>query len=288
MSEDLTILDGGMGGELIRRGWPSGGLWSAKALLENPEVVRAVHQDYVSAGAQVIITNSYSTVPSYLAKEDMQSRYVELTEIAARLAREVADAAPAEVRVAGCLPPLSESYRPDLVPGDDESRPIYSEIIKALSADVDLYLCETMSSVREAVNAASSVRETDPDKPLWVALTLADEPGGGLRSGENMDQVVSALEPYDVDAFLFNCTDPTSISVALEELVPLTNKPTGAYPNRFHVPPGWTLDNEIAVEPTEMTVEDYLGFVDTWRRSGATIIGGCCGVGPEFIAALSS
>ena len=288
MSEDLTILDGGMGGELIRRGWPSGGLWSAKALLENPEVVRAVHQDYVSAGAQVIITNSYSTVPSYLAKEDMQSRYVELTEIAARLAREVADAAPADVRVAGCLPPLSESYRPDLVPGDDESRPIYSEIIKALSADVDLYLCETMSSVREAVNAASSVRETDPDKPLWVALTLADEPGGGLRSGENMDQVVSALEPYDVDAFLFNCTDPTSISVALEELVPLTNKPTGAYPNRFHVPPGWTLDNEIAVEPTEMTVEDYLGFVDTWRRSGATIIGGCCGVGPEFIAALSS
>jgi S-methylmethionine-dependent homocysteine/selenocysteine methylase len=183
---------------------------------------------------------------------------------------------------------LSESYRPDLVPGDDESRPIYSEIIKALSADVDLYLCETMSSVREAVNAASSVRETDPDKPLWVALTLADEPGGGLRSGEKMDQVVSALEPYDVDAFLFNCTDPTSISVALEELVPLTNKPTGAYPNRFHVPPGWTLDNEIAVEPTEMTVEDYLGFVDTWRRSGATIIGGCCGVGPEFIAALSS
>ena len=288
MSEDLTILDGGMGGELIRRGWPSGGLWSAKALLENPEVVRAIHQDYVSAGAQVIITNSYSTVPSYLAKEDMQSRYVELTEIAARLAREVADAAPAEVRVAGCLPPLSESYRPDLVPGDDESRPIYSEIIKALSADVDLYLCETMSSVREAVNAASSVRETDPDKPLWVALTLADEPGGGLRSGENMDQVVSALEPYDVDAFLFNCTDPTSISVALEELVPLTNQPPGAYPNRFHVPPGWTLDNEIAVEPTEMTVEDYLAFVDTLRRSGATIIGGCCGVGPEFIAALSS
>ena len=55
--------------------------------------------------------------------------------------------------------------------------------------------------------------------------------------------------------------------------MPLTNKPTGAYPNRFHVPPGWTLDNEISVEPTEMTVEQYLEFVGTWRRSGATIIG---------------
>ena len=116
MSGELTILDGGMGAELIRRGWPSEDLWSAKALLEKPEVVRAVHQDYVSAGARVIITNTYSTVPSYLAKENMQSRYVELTGIAARLAREVADAAPAKVRVAGCLPPLSESYRPDLVP----------------------------------------------------------------------------------------------------------------------------------------------------------------------------
>ena len=89
-----------------------------------------------------------------------------------------------------------------------------------------------------------------------------------------------------MDAFLFNCTDPTAISVALEELVPLTNKPTGAYPNRFRVPSGWTLDNEISVEPTEMTVEQYLEFVGTWRRSGATIIGGCCGVGPEFICCL--
>ena len=288
MSSELTILDGGMGGELIRRGFPSGGLWSAKALLENPEVVQAVHEDYVDAGAQVLITNSYSTIPSYLAKENMQSRYVELTSIAARLARQVADAATTEVRVAGCIPPLSESYRPDLVPSDEESRPIYAEIVKALSADVDLYICETMSSVREAVNAASSVRETDPEKPLWMALTLADEPGCGLRSGETMAQVVAALEPHNVDAFLFNCTDPNAISVALEDLAPLTTKATGAYPNRFHVPPGWTLDNEIKTEPTEMTVEDYLHFVDTWRRSGATIIGGCCGVGPEFIAALSS
>ena len=103
-----------------------------------------------------------------------------------------------------------------------------------------------------------------------------------------MAQVVAALEPYAVDAFLFNCTDPNAISVALEELAPLTNTPTGAYPNRFHVPPGWTLDNEIKTEPTEMSVEDYLGFVSTWRRSGASIIGGCCGVGPEFIAALSA
>ena len=93
MKTELTVLDGGMGQELIRRGSPPGGLWSAKALIDKPESVRAVHQDYIDAGARVIITNSYSTIPSYLAKENMQSRYAELTETAAVLAREVADQA---------------------------------------------------------------------------------------------------------------------------------------------------------------------------------------------------
>lgn len=288
MTKELIILDGGMGHELIRRGSPPGGLWSAKALIDKPESVRAVHQDYIDAGAQVIITNSYSTIPSYLAKENMQSRYIELTKVAAQLAREVADQAKDVVRVAGSVPPLSESYRHDLVPEDAHARPIYQAIVGALSDYVDLYVCETMSSVREAVNAAWSVRKTDPNKPLWVALTLAEEPGCGLRSGETMAEVVTALEPFSVDAYLFNCTDPSAISVALEELAPLTDKPTGAYPNRFHVPAGWTLDNDIKTEPTEMTVEQYLEFVDTWRQSGASIIGGCCGIGPEFIAALSS
>ncbi|MGB0997521.1 MAG: homocysteine S-methyltransferase family protein [Pseudomonadales bacterium] len=288
MTKELIILDGGMGHELIRRGSPPGGLWSAKALIDKPESVRAVHQDYIDAGAQVIITNSYSTIPSYLAKENMQSRYIELTKVAAQLAREVADQAKDVVRVAGSVPPLNESYRHDLVLEDAHARPIYQAIVGALSDYVDLYVCETMSSVREAVNAAWSVRKTDPNKPLWVALTLADEPGCGLRSGETMAEVVTALEPFSVDAYLFNCTDPSAISVALEELAPLTDKPTGAYPNRFHVPAGWTLDNDIKTEPTEMTVEQYLEFVDTWRQSGASIIGGCCGIGPEFIAALSS
>lgn len=288
MTNELTILDGGMGHELIRRGSPPGGLWSAKALIDKPEAVTAVHQDYIDAGAQVIITNSYSTVPSYLAKENMESQYIELTEVAARLAREVADRANTDVQVAGCLPPLSESYRHDLVPDDADARPVYTEIVNALSAHVDLYLCETMSCVREAVNAAAVVRQIDPSKPLWVALTLADEPGKGLRSGETMEQVIAALEPYNVDAFLFNCTDPSAISVALEQLGPLTDKATGAYPNRFHVPAGWTLDNEVKTEPTEMTIEQYLEFVAIWRQSGASIIGGCCGIGPEFIAALSA
>ena len=125
MSGDLIVLDGGLGGELIRRGWPSGGLWSAKALVEQPEIIRSVHDDYINAGARVIITNTYSTIPSYLDKSGMGDSYLELTEKAGRIARAAADESEFEVKVAASIPPLSESYRPDLVPEDDVARPIY-------------------------------------------------------------------------------------------------------------------------------------------------------------------
>ena len=109
----VTILDGGMGGELIRREvTPRNELWSAQALLDVPETVLAVHKDYIASGASIIITNSYSTIPSYLGKMGMADRFEELTILAAKLARQAADEADNGVLVAGSMPPLDESYRP--------------------------------------------------------------------------------------------------------------------------------------------------------------------------------
>jgi S-methylmethionine-dependent homocysteine/selenocysteine methylase len=287
---DLTILDGGMGGELQRRGLgKSGGLWSAQALIEHPDLVADIHRDYIDAGARVIITNSYSTIPSYLGKEGMEDRCVELTQIAGRIARDAADAAPETVLVAGSLPPLDESYRFDLAPPDEDAVPVYRALAEALLPYVDLFICETMSCAREARNAAAAARSVGGDtKPVWVSWTLAEVPGGGLRSGESIEVAYDAVAEFAPDAFLFNCTDPNAISAGLRELSQLTDKPIGAYPNRFHVPEGWTLDNEIKTETIEMSIEDYVGFAETWRESGATVIGGCCGVGPEFIRALAA
>ena len=288
MSGDLIVLDGGLGGELIRRGWPSGGLWSAKALVEQPEIIRNVHDDYINAGARVIITNTYSTIPSYLDKSGMGDSYLELTEKAGRIARAAADESEFEVKVAASIPPLSESYRPDLVPEDNVARPIYEAMADCLAPFADVYLCETMSSIQESKNAVTAIRSVNQVIPIWVAWTLNDEPGAGLRSGESISEAVAALSEDGIEAFLFNCTDPKAISHGIKELSTLTDEAYGAYPNKFYVPDGWTLDNEIATEPRELTPEDFRSFADRWRQDGASIIGGCCGLGPEYIAALAS
>ena len=289
MNKKLKVLDGGMGAELIARGiMPSNGLWSARALLDSPDAVMEVHSDYIKAGAEVITTNSYSTIPSYLAKAGMSERYEDLTDIAAKMARTAADSATTKIEVAGCLPPLSESYRHDLVPTDSEGLEVYKNLAIVLKPSVDIYLCETMSCAREAATAAKAARAVDSEKPVWIAWTLDETPGGGLRSGESIEDAMAAVAPFSPDAYLFNCTATEAISVAIEKIVKLTDKPGGAYPNRFHVPPGWTLDNEVGTEHVEMTVDEFMQYVDRWRSMGASILGGCCGIGPNFIAAIAA
>lgn len=288
----ITILDGGMGGELLRRSdTKPTGLWSAEALLRAPEQVVEVHRDYIDAGSQVITTNSYSSIPSYLAKQGLAHRYVELTALAGALARRAADQSSRDIQVAGGLPPLSESYRPDLVPSDPEARPIYQAMAQALEPHVDRFVCETMSCVRESRSAALAAKKAAAVRslPVYVSFTLNEAPGAGLRSGESIEEAFAALSDLELDGFLFNCTHPDAIERALEVLRRLTDKPIGGYPNRFDVPEGWTLDNDTPVVPRSGFSSD--AFVAAAMRCierGATLFGGCCGTGPADIAALSS
>ncbi|MYA17608.1 MAG: homocysteine S-methyltransferase family protein, partial [Gammaproteobacteria bacterium] len=243
----VTLLDGGMGREIQqRRPEAAHGLWSARVLVDEPDLVVEIHREYIDAGAAVITTNNYSTIPSYLGKEGMQGRYRELTHLAATLARRAVRESGKDVAIAGSLPPLEESYRADLVPSPDVARPIYQGVVEALRNDVDLYVCETMSSATEANTAASAALAHGGGKPVYVSWTLAETPGQGLRSGETVRQAVDALAGLAVDGYLFNCTHLEAIEVGLRELKALTTKPIGCYPNRLNkVPEGWTLDNEI-------------------------------------------
>ena len=286
----VTLLDGGMGREIQeRRPQAAHGLWSASVLLDEPDLVVEIHREYIDAGAVVITTNNYATVPSYLSKAGMQDRYRELTRLAATLARRAVRESGKDVAVAGSLPPLEESYRADLVPSPEVAQPIYQGIAEALRDDVDLYICETMSSAAEAHTAAGAALAHGQGKPVYVAWTLDETPGQGLRSGETVKEAVDALAGLAVAGYLFNCTHPETIEAGLRELKILTTKPIGCYPNRLNkVPEGWTLDNEITTGlRSDLPQHLYVAAMLRSIEAGATLVGGCCGIGPSDIRALA-
>ena len=284
----MIVLDGSMGNELLKRAKkPATGLWSAQFLIDAPELVKEVHQDYISAGANIITTNTYSTIPSYLSKENKTHLMGELIERAGKIARKVVNNSKQEVLVAGSLPPLDESYRPDLVQDISKSIPIYKEIISKLNPYIDFYLCETISSLQETSNVLNALLDRpEPKKPIWLSWTLLEDKNSLLRSGESIRKVFEFAESFKPEAYLFNCTNPEAITEGIKVLRKLTNKPIGGYPNVFDVPHDWTLDNEIDITPNNLSINKFKKYAYEWESLGASIIGGCCGIGPEYIKAI--
>lgn len=285
------ILDGGMGRELWRRGIEIPPiLWSANALLVAPQAVQQVHEDYIAAGADIITLNNYSLVPAALAACGIEERLDALLADALRLACQARDrAGRPDVRIAGALPPLANSYRADLVPPFAMALPIYRRLAAALADGIDLFLCETMSSAAEARAAATAGGETG--RPIWVAWSLHDDASGRLRSGESVAEAVAALRDLPIDAFLFNCSTPESIAVALPLLRGLTDRPIGAYANAFRPVPGdWDMARDgLLTLRDDISPAAYAAMMQGWEDAcGATIFGGCCGIGPDHIACLAA
>ena len=253
----MIFLDGALGSILLQRANKSStGLWSAQFLLNDPAAITKLYEEYVSIGSDLITTNTYSTIPSYLDKENISAQMSELIDIAGRLAREVADKHE-NVRVAGSLPPLEESYRPDLVLDETKALPIYKTLIEGLLPYVDIFLCETISSIQETKNVLKALDLYNKNIPIWLSWTLKEDKKNVLRSGESIEEAFAFAEQYNPEAYLFNCTDPNAISSGLEVLRNLTKKPIGGYPNVFSVPDGWTLDNDVETLKNDLTNESF-------------------------------
>lgn len=283
----VTILDGAMGTELKARGAAvpdyRSSAWSAVALVHDPGAVEQVHRDYIEAGADVVTANNYAVVPRLLARVGMGDRLEELTLSACRLARAAREASGrSEVLVAGSLPPLATTYRPDLVPVDAELDETYGRIARVLAGEVDLALAETLSTAREAVAAARAAERAR--LKVWVSWNLAvDAPV--LRGGESLTRAVRALDGLPVQAFLVNCIPTGHVLEALEELRAATDRPIGAYANSCTSAPDQ--DALDACEGIALGPESYADVAATWVAAGATLIGGCCDTNPAHIAALA-
>ena len=278
----LTLLDGGTGRELQHRGLVRrGSIWSALALIERPDAVSEVHKSFIEAGADVVTTNNYSVVPNMLAMEEMSHRFEPLVSLAGKVAREARDNCNTSVRVAGSLPPLNVSYRADLVGPEEENLRTYRRITELLAPSVDLFICETMASGLEARSAARAASESG--KPVWVAWSLSNQADGKLLSGETVAEAFALLSDIEVAGYLFNCCPPESVSAALPALRRLTDRPIGAYANSFAVPRPERGETPLR---RDITPDTYRLFVADWIHAGATLLGGCCGIGPAHIAVL--
>ncbi|WP_207937431.1 homocysteine S-methyltransferase family protein [Pseudomonas promysalinigenes] len=288
----LRLLDGGMGRELKRIGAPfRQPEWSALALIEAPSFVLKAHSAFIEAGARIITTNSYAVVPFHIGDERFEREGRTLADRAGQLARQAASSSSEHVTVAGSLPPALGSYRPDLF-DHHRSIAIHRELIDGLSAYVDVWLAETQSSIAE-LQAVAQALVADA-RPLWVSFTLIDEAGAPprLRSHEPVIDAVRVAAELGAKAVLFNCSQPEVMAQALAEARKAIAQSgqrieLGVYANAFPPVSAEAEANSTLLEVRrDLGPESYLGWARSWVAAGASIIGGCCGIGPEHIEHL--
>ena len=293
-----TIIDGGMGRELAKRGAPfRQPEWSALAMIEAPEIVRDVHRAYIQSGAAVITTNSYALVPFHIGEERFAAQAQDLAAASGDMARAAVTLEGTETKVAGSIPPLFGSYRADLFDAE-QVEDIATPLIQGLSPYVDLWLIETQSLIAESTAVSKLLRTLDTEhKPLWVAFTLEDSMDidvPRLRSGETVEEAVATMAALNVEAILFNCCQPDVIEQALDVAQTILQEKEaahielGAYANAFPPQPKNAAANDTLNEVRDdLTPPAYLLWAQKWQAQGATLIGGCCGIGPDHIQELS-
>ncbi len=259
-----------MGTELLARGvsTPLPG-WSAHALESAPDVIRAIHGDYAAAGAIVHTANTFRT-----RKRQFPDRWEALARRALELCRE---SVPRSQRVAGSIAPLEDCYRPDLSPPPDEARLEHGELARVLAdAGCDLLLCETFPHVGEALIAVEAAVATGVE--TWVSFTPG--PGGDLLTPRQIAAGAAEAVKRGARAVLVNCCPATRTRDFVAGLAGM-GVPVGAYANSGEP------DERMGWRSTPFGPARYADLAETWLAAGATLVGSCCGTGPEHIAELT-
>jgi S-methylmethionine-dependent homocysteine/selenocysteine methylase len=298
---ERLLLDGGTGSELQRRGVNvskgssvEGGLgaWSGPAVDEAPEVLRAIHEDYLRIGADIVTANSYNTNRGQLARVGLAHRMEELSRRAVEIAREARDRLAPDACVAGSIAPTTRfptGWDPARVaPATSLLREWSDQVAILVEAEADLILIESMSAVFQLLPAVRAARASG--LPVWLGIHATAD--GTMTSGESMDDLVPALDEHGlgVDAILLMCSAPAAITATLPKLRGAFAGPIGAYANtgyrRGPAPAHYPETQYHVIDIGENTPERYAEHGRAWRDMGAQIIGGCCATTPDHIAAL--
>jgi len=285
-----VVLDGGIGTELDRRGADlRDRLWSARALVESPDLVRDVHAAYFAAGADVAIGASYQA-----SFEGLAARGIESDDAAAlfrrsvELARDAAEAAEGERLVAASVGPYGAflgngaEYTGDYDRDEDDLVEFHLPRMEALaSASPDLFAIETIPSIIEA-RALVRALERASNVPAWMSFSCRD--GAHLCDGTPFERAVEvATSSRSVVAVGVNCTSPLHVIALVEIAAARTPIPVVCYPNRGAF---WDPVRKVWVDPPRQDARPSLRPLE-WQKAGARLIGGCCGTTPEDIAAIA-
>ena len=294
--KQTRILDGGMGQELLARGMePNGTLWSANALLQEKyhKLLLDTHVDFIKAGAEVIVTTTFTTRQIRLKDNNVEDKFEYLNKKAGEIAQKAKKLYP-NVLIAGGLPPQYLTYEADPRP-DSEIADNFKTQAELLNPYVDFFYFDVLSSVKEFKIAIDCISKFN--KPYLIGAHISG--GTNLPSGEKISEIITKIKHKKLLGIMLSCISPENYDLNLNEIknlgVPFgfklngfikTNpKPnyTGAYNNSKSGNP-----NEFLGVREDLTPEKMSEFAKKFKDAGATILGGCCETRPSHIKAFAS
>ena len=291
--KETRILDGGMGQELLARGMkPKGTLWSANAILDSDyhKLLEDTHKDFVKAGAEVIVTTTFTTRRKRLRDNNLEDKFEYLNKKAGEIAANVKKEFP-NIKIAGGLPPQHLTYEEDKR-SEKEIIKDFNEQAKLLNEYVDFYYFDVWSSIKEFKCGIEAIKEFN--KPYLVGIHISE--GTNLPSGEKISEIKNILDDNLLGVML-SCVSPENYELNLEELKKLdvpfgfklngfkTTKPKNGYTANYLKTKG--NPNEFLGHRLDLTPEKIHEIAKKFKEHGATIIGGCCETRPSHIEAMA-
>lgn len=279
------IIDGGMGTELERRGVPMDGkAWSGAAVLERPAIVREVHEDFIAAGAEVIITNTFSSGRHMLEPAGYGDKVEAINRDAVGLAEAaVKRSGRDDISIAGSICEWTTAEEPKWASPESVAKSVGEQARILAAAGVDLIALEMCQRAEFTVPVVEAVREVN--LPIWIGISCQKRPDSTFlpvfdHEDRSLESLIGAVAPLEPECINIMHSPVPDVPLAFDMLRSVWSGPIGIYPESgFFKMPHWQFVDVI--EPTELA-EKAKGWVDR----GARLLGGCCGLGEAHVRAL--
>ena len=288
--KNITLIDGGMGQELIHRSKIKPDyLWSARVLIDDYQLVVDLHKDFIKSGAEAITLNSYTITADRLRRFNLEHIFKSLQETAIKAAKEAINSYSCgkKILLIGSLPPLVMSYKTEVGLSKQEASDIYKKIVEIQQSHVDILCCETVSSIQEAEIVTETALTSE--KEVWLSFCVKEEDGTFLRSGERLEDALNQFKNTKVKTFLVNCAPPEAIHQSIE-IMKKFNKPYGGLPNGFKSVNLLNDGNDVSIleKRDDFNINKFVKDTLSFIENNVSIVGGCCEVGPKYIEALKN